>query len=506
MLTGANTYAGATGVTGGTLLVNGSIASAVTVGNAGRLGGTGTIAGATVSGTIAPGTTGIGTLRVAGPLTVAATGILEVDAAPGGTADLLAVTGAVTLNGGGVAVRTGGATGFQPLTTYTILTGGSVTGTFSSVTADAAFLNPALTYDATSVRLRLVRNDVSFAAIGQTANQRAVGAALQPQGAGAAFDAVVVLSAADARAGFDQLSGEVHAATAAVARREGHDNGRAVLGRFDVAGGDGPHLWLEGAGGHADVDGRDGFASIESGRYAVAGGFELAGHGNRGGVGFRHAHAGVDLAARASSGTLTLDSVFAYAGHDFGALRFALVGSLGWLSADTDRRVAISGFTDRDRLREKGQSFTGAGEIAYLPTLGGVRVGPYAGISYVDTVLRGGTETGGGAALAIEKVEDTTGQASLGVRGTGALGAIRVTADLGGRSWLDQPSAPRALRFRGFDQMFVVSPAELGRTFATARLDASADVGGVTLGLGVGGEANRSTTSYAGRLSAAFRF
>jgi autotransporter-associated beta strand protein len=57
VLSGNNTYTGATSVTGGTLVVNGGLASpSVTVGAAGTLGGTGTIAGdTTIAGTHTPG-------------------------------------------------------------------------------------------------------------------------------------------------------------------------------------------------------------------------------------------------------------------------------------------------------------------------------------------------------------------------------------------------------------------------------------------------------------------
>src|SRR3546814_14240616 len=97
----------------------------------------------------------------------------------------------------------------------TILTAdGGVSGTFTDVTTNLAFLDPSLLYDANDVTLRLTRNSISFAGIGQTPNQIAAGAGTESLGLGdPVADAVVTLSAAQARDAFDQLSGEIHAST-----------------------------------------------------------------------------------------------------------------------------------------------------------------------------------------------------------------------------------------------------------------------------------------------------
>ena len=64
-------------------------------------------------------------------------------------------------------------------TTYTILNAtGGLTGAYSSVISNFAFLTPSLSYDANNVYLTLVLRQSAFAARRHTPNQRAVGAVL----------------------------------------------------------------------------------------------------------------------------------------------------------------------------------------------------------------------------------------------------------------------------------------------------------------------------------------
>ena len=132
ILTGTNTATGITTVSDGTLQVNGSFATGggtVTVGAGGILAGSGSIARAvTVTGKIAPGASA-GTLAT-GATTITGTYAAEVD---GPVADLLAVTGDLTLAGATLDVSLLGG-GFTQqsyvIATYT----GTLTGTFATVT------------------------------------------------------------------------------------------------------------------------------------------------------------------------------------------------------------------------------------------------------------------------------------------------------------------------------------------------------------------------------------
>jgi autotransporter-associated beta strand protein len=99
-LAGANTYTGATAVTTGTLLVNGSLApaSTVTVAASAFLGGLGTVGPLTVSGTVSPGATSPGVLS-SGAAAFAAGSVFQVRLNGTAAFDRLAAAGAVNLSG-----------------------------------------------------------------------------------------------------------------------------------------------------------------------------------------------------------------------------------------------------------------------------------------------------------------------------------------------------------------------------------------------------------------------
>ncbi|MCY0096963.1 autotransporter outer membrane beta-barrel domain-containing protein [Hoeflea ulvae] len=151
ILDGSGATAGGTfNVDSGTLIVNGSlpafvfdVAPAATVGGSGIIGGLPPIAG-----TIAPGSSGIGTLSVAGDLTFLAGSVFQTEIAGNGMSDLLATTGTATLNGGTVSViALDPATSYQNGQRFTILTAaGGVTGQFAGAISQSAFITPTLDY------------------------------------------------------------------------------------------------------------------------------------------------------------------------------------------------------------------------------------------------------------------------------------------------------------------------------------------------------------------------
>jgi outer membrane autotransporter protein len=211
VLTAASTYTGPTLVNGGTLSVNGSIASSpVFVNFGGTLGGNGTVGPTTIlaGGTLSPGSPGnsVGTLTVNGNLVFAAASLYMVEI-QGNTADRTNASGTATLAGTVGVVNLGGTLARS----YTILSAAAGrSGTFDSVAAInlPAFLTASLAYTPTDVQLNLASGIGLIS--GLTRNQSAVAAALDNSfnSGGGTLPALLGLARSQLPAALDMLSGE----------------------------------------------------------------------------------------------------------------------------------------------------------------------------------------------------------------------------------------------------------------------------------------------------------
>jgi uncharacterized protein with beta-barrel porin domain len=160
-LSGINTYSGATNVNGGTLVVDGAIASSTltTVNAGGTLAGRGTVGTTAINGgTLSPGSAAgtFGPLIVTGNLsfTAASTYMIQVNST---TASSTSVIGTATLGGATVNVNYLSAT-LQ--SQYTILhANGGVAGIFNpNVVSNNSNITSTLTYDANNVFLNTQLN------------------------------------------------------------------------------------------------------------------------------------------------------------------------------------------------------------------------------------------------------------------------------------------------------------------------------------------------------------
>ncbi len=194
-LTGNNLYTGATTVNASNLIVNGSLTSTVTLDANSTIGGSGSIGGLVSNGaTLAPGNS-IGTLNVSGNFSQTG-GTYQVEANAQGQSDRVNVSGTATINGAAVQVIAASGS-YGTSTTYTILNAtGGVSGTYSGVSSNFAFLTPSLSYNANNVFLTLALQGNAFSGFGgNTVNQRAVGFALDQTFAGATGDFATVIGA-----------------------------------------------------------------------------------------------------------------------------------------------------------------------------------------------------------------------------------------------------------------------------------------------------------------------
>ncbi|WP_449409286.1 autotransporter domain-containing protein [Methylobacterium komagatae] len=481
-LSGASTLSGPTAVLGGGLIVDGSLANSIVgVASGGLLGGTGTVGGvaALSGGTVAPGNA-IGTLTVAGNAGFAPGSVYQVDANAAGQSDRLAVTGTATLSGGTVQVLAQ-AGAYNPRTPYAILTAvGGVSGRFSGVTSNFAFLTPTLRYQPTEVDLTLTRNDIAFGSIATTRNAAAVANAIQAGGpATAAYAATVGLSTPEAQGAFRVLAGDIHGSTVSSTYETAFFVREAILDRlrWGTTPGttDGLNFGNLPATYTADLPGRrPAIASVPVqtldptvvGMWGQGfGAFGSAGGGNAFGLDRQLAGfaAGIDLrlpsgiklgmvggytentldtSGRSASATIKSGFGGVYGGYAFGPVSLRL----GAVYADNDTRtrraVIFPGVSDTPIGHNGGYTVQGFGEIGYRFFLGqpalvalvskdGMRampvqpgqtyIEPFAGGAYVGIHRDGFAETGGVAALTSFARDYDLGAATLGVRGQTSL-------------------------------------------------------------------------------------
>ncbi|MCI5052098.1 MAG: autotransporter domain-containing protein [Simkaniaceae bacterium] len=122
-------FTGTTNFNAGTLTVSGSMGGPVVMASDTTLKGTGSVGGCTNSGTIEPGAS-IGTLTINGDFTQTSTGTLSIEINPT-EADKLVVTGTANLDGTVLVLPETGI--YTQGTEYTILTAGSINGTFATL-------------------------------------------------------------------------------------------------------------------------------------------------------------------------------------------------------------------------------------------------------------------------------------------------------------------------------------------------------------------------------------
>jgi outer membrane autotransporter protein len=452
------------------LSVGGHLGGTMTLASGGRLQGVGTVGAVSVQSgaTVAPGNS-IGTLAT-GSILFAAGSIFEVEVDAAGNGDRIASSGTATINGGTVAVLAG-AGNYARGTDYTILTAANgVTGTgFTGVTSNLAFLTPTLHQTADSVVLTLTRNDVDFAAIGGTFNQRSAGHALDALGGGTIYDAVVQLDAPGARAAFDAVSGEIHPSLRTALVEDGRLPREAVLRRLSGDASGGLNAWAEGFGNWGQSDGDGNAARMHRDTSGFVTGIDIAAGANwRLGVAGGYTRTELHIGARNSSGTADQVHGLAYAGGAYGPVRIRVGAGYAHADLATSRSAAFAGFSDGLNADYSGSIVQGFGEVGYRVPLGGGHVEPFAGAAAARAKTGGFTERGGPAALTGSSASDTRIESTVGLRGTtAAAGPVSLNATLAWQHGYRVAPPLSPLRFPGGDA-FLIAGAPLSRDSAVA--------------------------------------
>ncbi len=436
-LSGLSTLSGPVRVLGGELAVTGALPNAplaigpgsLLTGEA-RFGSLSLGTGATLAPGIGAGA--LGRISVAGSLVLAPGALYRVDATADGRADRVDVGGSATVTGATVQAFAG--TGqYAPRTRYTILTAAAgVQGRFAGVSSNFAFLTPFLGYASDAVTLTLARNDLDFAAVAQTRNQRAAAAAAQAGAVGSPlYDAVAMLSAPQAQSAFGALSGDGHATLATTVFANAGLLREAVLDRlrWDAAPGARPgdglesavSLWGQGLGsvGCVRADGNAAGVSRHSAGFLLGLDARVGtslGALRMGAVG-GSLESGFASPAQVQAGALTSTFGGVYGSLEAGSaiLRFGVLAAYD--PAQLRRVVAFPGLSDSATARLGGHSVQGFGEAGYRIGLSAaVELEPFAGGTVVSVTRERFAERGGAATLTGFGQEHTVPSAIMGLR------------------------------------------------------------------------------------------
>jgi autotransporter-associated beta strand protein len=559
ILSGTNSYSGATVIQSGALQVDGSIASSslTTVSGNGVLQGNGTVGSVQVNsgGTFAPGVSIGSAMTVAGNLAFQSGAIyaVQVNLQASTAAN---VQGTATLAGSVMA-----SAGNFIVKQSTILHAAALNGTFTGVSASPGF-DASLYYSSTDVTLVLI------AALGRNVTLSQNHAALVSAhnaffnngGAlPARIAAVSALSGSNLTGALTQISGEtttgghqasLNAATqftgamsdptiagrggdmasaipyaeegdamnAYAARDKPNGAARDAFAMITKAAPTAPafrpfwSVWASGFGGTQTTDGNTATGSNTStsriGGVAVGADYHLSPQTT---AGFALAGGATSFSVNGGgSGRSDLFQLGGFVRHTVGSAYVTAAAAYGWQDVTTDRTVAVGGV---DQLRANFNTNTlsarlEAGHRFAMPWFGGIGVTPYAAAqltyldlpAYAETTLAGPTTF----ALAYAAKGITAPRSELGLRSDRSFAIGDALLTLRGRAaWAhdfntDRSASATFLALPGAS--FVVggaSPAaNAALTTAAAELSFT---GGITVGATFEGEFSEVTRSYAGK-------
>lgn len=454
----ASTFAGGTSVNAGRLQVNGSLAGgSLVVAAGGSLSGSGSLATpTTMSGRLAPGNSP-GTLTFFAPVTMTPGSVLEVEvdgpaatAGAGGYDRVILLGGASSFTAAGtLEVRLRGIT--PPATnSFTPVLGqrfagivaaqGGILGSFANLAQPGAGLPPGsrmdLLYGTQAIDLVVTParyGNLAAAGLSQTANQAAVGAALdgirpvagiRPTGAAAdLFPALAPLSGASIGPALDSLSGQIHADSLDGAAAGQRFVQSLLAGRTATGGAPGIASGVTGAaagwgevlGGTARQRAVDGISGHDLRQRGVAVGIDGSlPAGPRLGVALGRLESRVS----GDSGSADLTSTFAslYGTHVLGRLTLSghLLGSVE--DTDSSRAVRVGTFASDPRGSAGGWGLAGGAGIGQAFRLAApLTLRPEAGVTLGRVHRRGFTETeGGAAALTVSAADRDSLRSRLG--------------------------------------------------------------------------------------------
>ena len=407
-------------VTGGQLHVSstGQVEGPVNVSGSGILSGTGKAGDVVIEngGAVSPGELSdpvFGDLTV-DSITFRSNSVYLAHAHPDGRSDLITAvtadggTGTIDIQSGAHVRIEAGAGTWKEETRYTILSAeNGVTGTFTNIETNLAFLEPNLEYDPVTGYLYLRRNSTDFGDVGGTYNQINTGEGAQGLGKGhPVYDAIVSMSADQARASYDNLSGEIHASHQAALLTNSRYARTAVnnhLSGLQLRQQD-PHknLWVSSWAHDGYLKSDANAQRLDNKGYGFLVGADVYDNGTTTiGMALGYERTKTDIGGNRVSNAQT-DAVHAlvYGRSSVGPVD--IQGGIGysWLDTDTTRHIGVNGLNGKSKAGYDGglvQIFAQGSHTFDVTEQ--IQVTPYLGVAYQRLHMDSFTEDGSPAAL-----------------------------------------------------------------------------------------------------------
>lgn len=465
-----------TDVLGGYFDVHGVANGPVEVKGAGSLTGDGKVGDVVINagGTVAPGNSfgqNFGTLTV--DSIVFNTGsIYQVNSNPDQTSDLLHATnasggsGTATINGGTVSVMAN-ADSWQQDVRYEILKADAgLTGQFSGVSSNLAFLEPTLEYDPQTAYLYLKRNQVTFPDVAITYNQKNAAYGAQTLGKGfPVYDAIVSMSAEQARISYENLSGEIHAdVQEAVLQNSRYARGAVNQHLDNIEPGieANKNLWIDTWGHRGHVKGDSNAARFSNNGWGVLIGADV----------FSNGLTTIGLAAGYEETTLHAQNLknadadmkalhlIAYGRTTVGAVDLKGGLDYAYIDVDTKREIFVSSLAGQSKASYKINAIQLFGQASHTFEVSDkVDLTPYIGAVYQNAEMGSFTETGSLAALQHRSQNANQLSSIVGVKSVWKLTEkVKIDADLGWQHDFNNKVSNVDLNFIGGSQFNIRAP------------------------------------------------
>ena len=398
------------------------------IASGGQLTGTGNIGGNVV---IENGATIGGQQIRTGNLTIDSGGTYHFTGYSDGSGDIIEVNGTATLNNGSLLMVAAGQGTWKANASYTILTAtGGISGTFTTVSWNPAFLNYNVDYDDVRIVLTPFRNELSFNHVADTRNQKNIASGLESLGTGnELYDLIAGMSAEEARKAYDSFSGEIHGNLRSALLTNTRYARNAVLEHLDTGWlpremASYKNLWADMWGHNGRLKGDGNAARTDNKGFGFLVGADLY-HADREAAGLAIGYERTELETRSrrdSEADIDAYHLIGYGRTQLGPVHFK--GGIGysWLDIDTERNVStgsVKGKNEADYHGQIAQVFLQAGHDIDLS--GKAVLTPYAGLNWqwirTDDFHEKGSADSAAARVNGESRNDSVGFASVGTKG-----------------------------------------------------------------------------------------